>query len=152
MPIQPVYQPETVAHAILHAAETPTAEIVVGGAGKAFAVTEKIAPRLLDTVLTRFGFDGQRTDEPKSEDAPDNMFQTLDNDDRVHGDFSEVALQSSAYTWLATHPRAKGALAATALGALAALLLTRGGGDRNGARDGARKTTKRAPRRRQLAR
>lgn len=149
MPIQPVYQPETVAHAILHAAETPTAEIIVGGGGKAFAVTEKIAPRLLDVALTRFGFDGQRTSEPKSEDAPDNLFQTLDNDDRIHGDFSEVALQRSAYTWLATHPRATGAIAATALGAAAALLLTRGGGRGDGGRQSSRES---APRRRRLAR
>ncbi|HEX5707091.1 MAG TPA: SDR family oxidoreductase [Pyrinomonadaceae bacterium] len=146
MPIQPVYQPETVAHAILHAAETPTPEIVVGGAGKAFAVGEKFVPRVLDSVLARVGFDGQRTDEPKSADAPDNLFHTLDTDDRVHGDFTDLAHNRSAYTWLATHPRTKGVLAATAVGALAALLLTRG------TRNGERGSMKRETRRRQLAR
>ncbi len=133
MPIAPVYQPEAVAHAILYAAETPAREIIVGGAGKAFAVGEKLVPGLLDTVLARVGFEGQRTDEPKPEDAPDNLYQTLEGDERVHGDFTDRAHKVSAYTWPATHPLARGVLAATALGALAALALTRG--QRDGAGD-----------------
>ncbi|HEV2706629.1 MAG TPA: SDR family oxidoreductase [Pyrinomonadaceae bacterium] len=131
--IPPIYQPDTVAEAILYAAENPVPEIIVGGAGKAFIVGEKFAPRLLDTVLARVGFEGQRTDEPRGEDAPDNLFHTLDRDDPVEGDFTGRALKTSAYTWLTTHPGVKYALTLGAVGVLAALATrARSGGQDNG--------------------
>jgi NAD(P)-dependent dehydrogenase (short-subunit alcohol dehydrogenase family) len=131
--IPPIYQPDTVADAILYAAENPVPEIIVGGAGKAFIVGEKFAPRLIDSVLARVGFEGQRTDEPRGQDAPDNLFHTLDRDDPAEGDFSGRALKTSAYTWLATHPGVKRTLAFGAIGLLAALATrTLGRGQRDG--------------------
>ncbi len=122
MGIPPIYQPDTVADAILYAAENPTPEIIVGGAGKGLIIGEKFAPRLVDAVLARIGFEGQRTDEPKNEDAPDNMYRSLeDGGSRVEGDFSDLAFERSAYTWLATHPGVKRALAIGAAGMLAVL-------------------------------
>ncbi len=130
MGVPPFYQPELVADAILYAAEHPTPEITVGGAGKALAVSQAVAPRLTDAVLTLVAFGGQRTTEPKSDAAPSNLFHTLPGFDRVHGDFGAQARRTSAYTWMATHPAARRALAAAALG-LGGLLLSRalGGGD-----------------------
>ena len=122
--IPPIYQPQLVADAILYAAENPVPEITVGGAGKMLAVSEALAPRLTDRVLSVVGFEGQRTEEPKSEDAPDNLFHTLPGYDRVEGDFSERARQTSLYTWLETHPNAKRAVTLGAIG-LVALVATR---------------------------
>ncbi len=51
-PPQPVYSPESVADAIMHAAEHPRREIVVGGAGFGFIAGQKFAPRLTDKLMT----------------------------------------------------------------------------------------------------
>jgi NAD(P)-dependent dehydrogenase (short-subunit alcohol dehydrogenase family) len=81
----PIYPPELVADAILHAAEHPVREIVVGGAGKVMLYGQRLSPQLMDAALMRTGFQAQRTDEPKRPSAPDNMFQPLPGLDRVHG-------------------------------------------------------------------
>ena len=47
----PAYAPDTVARAILHAAEKPTRDVVVGGAGKAFISMEHWTPGLLDKFI-----------------------------------------------------------------------------------------------------
>lgn len=123
--IPPLYQPETVAAAILYAAANPIPEIIVGGAGKGLILGEKFAPRAVDAMLARIGFEGQRTPEPKSADAPDNMSRSLEGAaSRVRGEFDGRAFERSAYTWLATHPLAKAALTATVAG-VAALFLSR---------------------------
>lgn len=119
MGVKPIYQPHLVADAILYAAENAIAEITVGGAGKALAVSASVAPRLTDTVLSLVAFEGQRTDEPKGVDAPDNLFQSLDGYDYVEGDSAQDARETSLYTWLAMHPSVKRAVAAGALGVLA---------------------------------
>ncbi|HEX8476152.1 MAG TPA: SDR family oxidoreductase [Pyrinomonadaceae bacterium] len=122
MGVKPMYQPHLVADAILFAAENAVAEITVGGAGKALAVSQCISPRLTDTVLSLVAFEGQKTDEPKTEAAPDNLFHTLGGDHRVEGDFTHEARETSLYTWLETHPNVKRAVAAGAFGAIALLV------------------------------
>lgn len=123
-PLPPIYQPQLVAEAILHAAEHPAREIVVGGSGKAILMLHRISPRLVDALLQRIAFAGQRTDEAKSEDAPHNLFAPLAGYDRVEGDFGGRAKSWSLYTWLMVHPQAQRALAGGML-ALAALLAMR---------------------------
>lgn len=130
--IPPIYQPQLVADAILFAAERPVPEITVGGAGKALAVSEAIAPRLTDAVLSLVGFEAQRTDEPKPETAPDNLFHTLEGYDRVEGDFTPRARETSLYTWLETHPNAKRAVFLGALGLLAFVAARSLAADANG--------------------
>lgn len=51
----PVYQPRIVVDAILHAAEHPVRDVVVGGAARVVILTEALAPRVLDTVLRLTG-------------------------------------------------------------------------------------------------
>jgi len=56
----------------------------------------------------------QKTSEPKSEDAPDNLFGPISGFNRVEGDFSKQLRANSYSTWLETHPTAKwGAIAVT---------------------------------------
>jgi len=90
MGFPPIYQPNTVADVVLYAAEHPTREIVAGGAGKAMLLTQRISPRLMDALMLLAGFDSQKTDEPKSEDDPHNLFEAVD-EDRIEGDFSDRA-------------------------------------------------------------
>ena len=47
--------------------------------------------RGLPQSLMRAGFMMQRSDEPKSERAPDNLFQPLENETRIRGDFDAQA-------------------------------------------------------------
>jgi len=118
----PIYQPRIVCEAILHAAENPTRDLVVGGAAKAVILTQQLSPRLLDALLRVRGFEVHYTSEPKSEDAPDNLFEPIEDHNVVEGSFRDRAHPRSLYTWLQRHPAVKqGAVASMAIGALGAL-------------------------------
>ena len=100
----PIYQPGVVADAILYSAEKAPREIVAGGAGKGMLLTQRLSPRLMDTLMVRGGFGSQMTDEPKSTADPDGLFAPIEGQDRAEGDFSDQALPRSPLTWLDTHP------------------------------------------------
>src|SRR5215212_6453998 len=118
----PVYQPGIVAQAILHAAENPVRDLAVGGAAKAVILSQQLSPRLLDMLLKLRGFEVHYTSEPKPEDAPDNLFEPIEDHNVVEGSFRDRAHPRSLYTWLQTHPAVKqGAVASMAIGALGAL-------------------------------
>ena len=118
----PIYGPNIVADAILHAAENPARDLVVGGAARAVISTQTVSPRLLDTVLERVGFEVHYTDEPKPEDAPDNLFEPIEDHNVVEGSFRARAHSRSLYNWLELHPTVKrGAMAGMTIGALGAL-------------------------------
>lgn len=123
MGVPPIYQPGVVAEAIAYAAAHPTRDIVAGGAGKGLLLGQRLSPSLMDAVMTRVGFEGQQTDEPRPEDAPDAVFEPVEGQDRSEGHFGRVALSRSLSTWLDTRPAVKrgllaGAALATALVAL----------------------------------
>lgn len=101
---QPIYEPEIVARAIVDAAERPQPEIIVGGGGAALIALKRFAPRIAhELLLGRIGFEAQLTRTPKSPEAPNNLFSpTPDNNLRIHGNYSAIALRSSLYTRLAT--------------------------------------------------
>src|SRR5215212_1716128 len=120
----PIYQPGVVADAVLFAAERPARDLVVGGAARAVMTTQQVSPRLLDVLLRRFCFGVHYTDEPKTEDDPDNLFAPVQGLDTVEGSFGHRAHPRSLYNRLELHPALK---RATALGAaLAALGILRG--------------------------
>src|SRR5215213_4186784 len=120
----PIYQPGVVSEAILHAAENPARDVVVGGAAKALILSQAVAPRLLDHLLKARGFEVHYTDEPKTEDDLDNLFAPVQGLDTVEGSFGHRAHPRSLYNRLELHPALK---RATALGAaLAALAILRG--------------------------
>ena len=118
----PIYEPEIVANAILHAAENPTRDIVVGDMGKIMLMGQAISPQLMDQYMLMSGFNSQKTNQPKSEDAPDNLYEPLPDFDRVEGDF-KLRTQPSFSDWLNNHPQIKlgVAIAGLALGAIAFL-------------------------------
>lgn len=119
MGVPPFYEPGVVADAILYAAGHPTREMYAGGAGKMIVMTERASPKLMDALLRKIGFRGQKTDIPVSEHAPDGLFEPLPGYDRARGDFSRIAFRHSLFTWTQMHPwvrrLAVGALAGTAL-------------------------------------
>jgi NAD(P)-dependent dehydrogenase (short-subunit alcohol dehydrogenase family) len=91
MGVPPVYQPSLVAKAIVEAAERPKRDVVVGDAGKAILAAQRISPSAVDAYMVRTAFSGQRTNEPKSESAPDNLYEPIQGYDKIEGDFSEQA-------------------------------------------------------------
>jgi NAD(P)-dependent dehydrogenase (short-subunit alcohol dehydrogenase family) len=120
----PIYEPQTVANVILYAAEHPARDLVSGGAAQALTVNQRLSPRLLDAILsTRAGFGPQLTDEPRSEDDPNNLYGSIEGHDTAKNGFR--AFSRSLYNWLEMHPLVRrGVFAGTALGVLAALRRT----------------------------
>jgi NAD(P)-dependent dehydrogenase (short-subunit alcohol dehydrogenase family) len=118
----PLYEPGVVADAIIYAAEKAPRDLVAGGAGKGMILTQRLSPRLMDALMLRGGFDSQRTDTPKPEDAPDGLFGPIEGYDRTRGDFGRESLSRSLGTWLDTHPATKrGVVAGATLATLATL-------------------------------
>jgi len=119
--VPPIYEPKTVADIILYAAEHPARDLVSGGAAQALILNQRLSPRLLDAVLsTRAGFSPQKTEEPRSEDDPDNLYGPIEGHDTAKNGFR--ALSRSLYNWLQRHPTLKRVAAAgTAMALLGAL-------------------------------
>lgn len=125
--IPPYYQPKLVADAILYAAEHPTRDFIVGDVGRVLNVLQRVSPQLVDALLLLIAFPGQRTDEPKFEDSPDNLFEHMPGYDKVEGDFSQLTIPSFT-DWLEQNPVLKwGAIAGTAGLALLATQVFGGG-------------------------
>jgi NADP-dependent 3-hydroxy acid dehydrogenase YdfG len=118
----PIYQPQLVADAILYAAETPVRDLIVGGSGRMMISGQKFAPRLMDFILSKMGFDSQKTNEPKGAAAQDNLYRPS-HDHRVEGDKTSRSKSISAYTFVETRPLASALIAAGALGGATLLLM-----------------------------
>jgi NAD(P)-dependent dehydrogenase (short-subunit alcohol dehydrogenase family) len=120
--IPPYYQPSIVVDAILYTAEHPTRDFIAGDVGRVLDVLQRLSPELVDSILAVIGFAGQRTNEPKSEDAPDNLFApAIPEYDRVKGDFDHLVIPTFL-DWFDMNPPLKwGAVGFAALG-IAALL------------------------------
>lgn len=114
--IPPYYDPSLVADAILYVSENPTRDFIVGDVGKVLDLVQKFSPSLVDNILLLIAFRFQKTNEPKSEDAPDNLYQPLPVYDKVEGDFDN--LEIPAFTdWLDKNPLLKfGAVTVAILG------------------------------------
>ena len=120
----PFYQPKVVADLILYAATHPVRDLVAGGSAKAMMMGQKVAPGIMDALLSsdRFGFQIQKTNEQRSVDAPDNFYAPIETEDRVEGDFSRRARGYSVYDWLEVRGTAGKWLMGGALGAAAVIL------------------------------
>jgi NAD(P)-dependent dehydrogenase (short-subunit alcohol dehydrogenase family) len=99
-PVPPIYQPEPFAEATLRCAERPVRELPISWGAQKLLWGQKLSPRAGDWVLRRTGWKSQHTDEPKSLDAPDNLFDTLPGDPGAHGRFDDRARGSTVWTRL----------------------------------------------------
>lgn len=78
----PAYAPDTVARAIVHAAEKGTRDVVVGGAGKAFISMEHWTPGLLDNFMESAFAKMEKSDQPPRPRAQNGL-------DRPSGELKE---------------------------------------------------------------
>jgi len=115
--LPPIYEPRVVTDAILYAAEHPVRDLFAGGAARQFAFLQALSPRAVDAFLLLAGFKGQKTKEPKSASAPDNLGAPIEGQNRVEGDFGAHALSRSLYPALQKRPWFGPMLAALVLGA-----------------------------------
>lgn len=123
-PYPPVYQPHLVAEAIVHAAQYPTREIMVGEAARILAISQCVSPSLVDSWLTLTGSSLQQTDIPKAADAPNNLFAPMQGQDRIEGDFGSQAQSYSWSTWLEMQQSMWSALSTDALENAGRLFIT----------------------------
>lgn len=94
----PVYAPEAVAEAILHAAEHPVRDLFVGAAAKAASVAARTAPALFERATRQFMFDQQRTSRPNPDPGkPGNLYAPAP-DGSERGSAQGPVLGASLYT------------------------------------------------------
>ncbi len=130
-PVPPIYQPEVVARAIVHAADRPhRREYWVGASTVATILANRIVPGLLDRYLGRTGFSSQQTDEVADPGRPVNLWHPVDDgrgvDHGAHGSFDARSHGHSPQVWMSQHRGLLAAGAAVAAAAAAAAALRRG--------------------------
>lgn len=113
-PVPPVYQPELMAKAVLHAIEHPARELWVGWPTVKAILGQKLIPGLLDGYLGRMAYDAQQTDRLQHRHQ-DNLDTVLAGDRGAHGEFDDEARSSSFEVWMRGHRALLGGLAASAL-------------------------------------
>lgn len=106
-PSPPIYEPVTVAEAILYAAEHPVREVHVGVAAKFLDFLQRLSPSLADQLLHRISYRAQMTDQPKTDQAPSNLYEHMEGHDQVQGSFSQEArsISPSAHIQAYKHAR-----------------------------------------------
>jgi short-subunit dehydrogenase len=113
----PVYAPEVVAEAILHAAQHPTRDLVVGGAGRLMIAASRLVPRLADRLFSyAFHKTALQVGRPPR-DTPANLHRAGE-DGKRHGDQGHM-FSRSLYTTARMHPGVT--LGAVAAGAVLAV-------------------------------
>lgn len=120
-PIPPVYDNTMVAKAIAHAATHPVRELIVGDAGIAMNFLHRFSPGLASKYMSSTGFRSQRSNEVKSAQAPDNLYEHLSGYNRVQGDYPSE-MHFAPMTWMSTHPRARTAIFGGLLAVIAGLI------------------------------
>jgi len=119
----PVYAPELVAEAILHCAETPRRDLIVGGGGKAISTMGLRAPRATDRVMETQGFQNQqKSGQPPRQ--PEGALHAPTYGLHERGGYEGHTRETSLYTQASLHPMLTGALLLGA-GVLVAALANR---------------------------
>jgi short-subunit dehydrogenase len=121
-PVPPVYQPELIAKAAVHAALHTRREVWLGWATVKAIVGQRIAPGVLDRYLARHAWEAQQTDDLPAGHAPrhfeDNLDAPLPGDRGAHGPFDERARSFDLGIFVRLHPKLTAALAGLATAAI----------------------------------
>ena len=118
-----MYTPDLVAEAILHAAEHPTRDLLIGDNAPLQSLMGTLAPKLGDKFMRFTMFQGQKSSRsPKSGDhqALEKASGTL----KEQSDYDVAVFRLSPYTAIAKYPLVK-TTAAAALGLAAGAILFR---------------------------
>lgn len=118
----PVYHPDLVAQAVIHAATHPTRDITVGGAGGMMIWFTRLMPSMADAVYSRLYFHTALNKKSPPRSGPDALHQSGGTGDML-GDQEAHIRQHSLYTAAQTAPWVKPALAT--VGTVAAVFAAR---------------------------
>jgi short-subunit dehydrogenase len=88
-PVPPIHTPEVAARAILRAATDAPRELWLGRASFQAIIGNMFMPGLLDRMMAKQAWSGQMTDEPASDEQPDNLFQPVEGLHRIEGRFGK---------------------------------------------------------------
>jgi len=105
-PVPPIYQPEVVARAVVHAADHPRRrEYWVGSSTAATLLANAVAPGLLDRYLARTAFESQQTGDRHSAHDAANLWAPADEhaDFGAHGRFDEGSTRTDPQIWASEH-------------------------------------------------
>ena len=119
MPVPPVYQPEVAADAVHWAAHHRRREVFVGVPSLYTTWGNKLAPWLAERYLARTAIDSQQTDQPKSPDRIDNLFDAPPGDPGARGPFDGMAHARSPQLWFTKRRRSLAAAVTAAVAATA---------------------------------
>ena len=121
----PMYSPESVARAILYAAEHPVRGLMVGDTAPLQSWMSRLLPRLGDRFLKATMFEGQMSDR-KPQPGENRILEGPSNELRERGEYDHVhVMESSLYTRAATHPKLTGAVAVGVIAGVAAIVFGR---------------------------
>ncbi|HEX8362216.1 MAG TPA: SDR family oxidoreductase [Longimicrobium sp.] len=98
----PVYAPDVVADAILHCAEKPKRELIVGGAGKQMSAMWRRAPRLFGRYAENVVWEQERA--PRGTKRRNDALYAPTTAGSERGDYPGHVMESSAYTQAAESP------------------------------------------------
>jgi len=120
----PIYAPDIVADALLHAARHPMRDIHVGSRARLMAAGAHHMPRVLDKGMERFMVRLMRTDRPRRDGGEGSLYgPAADLQERIGS--GGTTRETSVYTSAVLHPRTTRAIVLGAGLALAALWQTR---------------------------
>ena len=110
----PLYRPEDVAEAILHAAVHPVRDVVIGGGGRLMSTLGQVAPRVMDRISETLHFKAQMRDEP-AHPHESNLYGPTTGGE-VEGEHPGQWARHSLYTNARLHPMLVGGLISAAAG------------------------------------
>jgi len=119
----PVYAPELVAKAILHAAQHPMRDMFVGGGAKLFSLAETFAPRVTDYMMERSLTRATRAGGPRRQ--RNDALHSHGDDGRERAGRHSYVRERSFYTEAQMHPWMTAAIVA-GFGVLAGTAISRG--------------------------
>jgi NAD(P)-dependent dehydrogenase (short-subunit alcohol dehydrogenase family) len=120
----PVYAPELVAEAILHAAETPVRALYVGGGGWAISLFGRMFPRVTDKVMSLALVEGQQVPgQPEPPNRPDSLHAPRAGDGHERGPYKGPVRKTSLLLQAQMHPLASLALLGAGVAAVASSAL-----------------------------
>ncbi|MGN6568985.1 MAG: SDR family oxidoreductase [Flavipsychrobacter sp.] len=102
-PMGKIYTPEVAARGIVYAAQHNMRELLIGFPTYKAIIGNKIASWYADIVLAKNGIKGQQTDEPRSPERQNNLWEPVMEDRGTHGGFKSQSTDSSLTLWLTMH-------------------------------------------------
>lgn len=107
----PMYAPEAVAEAILHAAVNPVRDLMIGDLAPIQSVMGRVAPRLGDKYMSATMFEGQKSSRQPAPGDNQALDQPSSSGLHERGNYEAYTMERSLYTKTAMNPLLAGAIA-----------------------------------------